>query len=174
MVDWFHTVQYFLIDTYVVLNHPRSKAKTHSRTDTPAGLQWTHSRLCLLSLPGNIRGWTLLLLFQVPVWWRGKCEEIIKIASCVSLLLLSLLWWNNQRSGEKLHKVDILLFLLCAHIGLYNEALDGEVEDQRSDCGVEHSGGKELVSQVDRKEIRLAGSVQPVGREAVSFKQPCH
>lgn len=45
--------------------------------------------------------------------------------------------------------------------------LDGEVENQWSDCGVKYSTGQELVSQVNGKEIRLAGSVESVDGEVV-------
>lgn len=54
-----------------------------------------------------------------------------------------------------------LLFLLRTHVRLDNKPLDGQVKYERSDSGVEHRTGKELVCQVDWKEICLAGSVQP-------------
>lgn len=52
-----------------------------------------------------------------------------------------------------------LLLLLCLHVGANNEPLDGEVENQWSNCGIKYSTRQELVGQVDRKKIRLARSV---------------
>lgn len=58
----------------------------------------------------------------------------------------------------------VLLFLLRSHVGLNNEPLDGEVEDQRSNCSVKYGARQELVSEVNGEEIRLAGSVQPANK----------
>lgn len=57
-----------------------------------------------------------------------------------------------------------LLFLLCLHVGLNNEPLHGEVEDQRSNCSVKYGTRQELVSEVNGEEIRLAGSVEPANK----------
>lgn len=54
---------------------------------------------------------------------------------------------------------SFLLFLLSPHVGPNNKLLDGEVENQWSNCGVKYSAGQELVGQVNREEIRLARSV---------------
>lgn len=65
------------------------------------------------------------------------------------------------------HEKTALLFLLSRHVWLDNKPLDGQVKYKRPDSGVEHRTGKKLVCQVDRKEIRLAGSVQPKTKKDV-------
>lgn len=78
---------------------------------------------------------------------------------------ISRIWKTNQGEGS-------LLFLLSQHVGPNNELLDGEVENQRSDRGVEHGARQELVSQVNRKEISLAGSVQSANGRTSSLLTP--
>lgn len=63
----------------------------------------------------------------------------------------------------------LVLLLLCLHVGPDNKPLDGEVENQWSNCGIKHSTGQELVGQVDREKIRLAGSVKPADRKSDSM-----
>lgn len=65
----------------------------------------------------------------------------------------------TQVLKQELSAKFVLLFLLRSQVGLNNEPLDSEVEDQRSNCGVKYGTRQELVSEVNREEIRLAGSV---------------
>lgn len=75
-------------------------------------------------------------------------------------LLVTVFVWSKQ------HKEGFLLFLLGPHIRPDNELLDGEVENHWSDCGVKYCTGQELVSEVNRKEVGLAGSVKSAHRES--------
>lgn len=73
-------------------------------------------------------------------------------------------FWHEMRIGGE----ALLLLLLCLHVGPDNEPLDGEVENQWSNCGIKHSTGQELVGQVDREKICLAGSVKSANRKSDS------
>lgn len=70
----------------------------------------------------------------------------------------------TQALQQQVSAKFVLLFLLRSHVGLNNEPLDGEVEDQRADCSVKYGARQELVGEVNREEIRLAGSVQPANK----------
>lgn len=66
---------------------------------------------------------------------------------------------------KELKETGFLLFLLGPHVGPNNELLNGEVENQWSDCGIKYSTWQELVGQVNGEEIRLTGSVESADTE---------
>lgn len=98
---------------------------------------------------------------------NSKINEAIKPPPKVTITCLMWLPTITQVLQQQVSAKFVLLFLLRSHVGLNNEPLDGEVEDQRSNCSVKYGARQELVSEVNREEIRLAGSVQPANK--VSF-----
>lgn len=92
---------------------------------------------------------------------NSKINEAIKQPPKVPITCLMCLPTITQVLQQQVSAKFVLLFLLRSHVGLNNEPLDGEVEDQRSNCSVKYGARQELVSEVNREEVRLAGSVQP-------------
>lgn len=90
---------------------------------------------------------------------NSKINEAIKQAPKVTITRLTWPPSRTQVLKQKLSAKFVLLFLLRSHVGLNNEPLDGEVENQRSHCSVKYSARQELVGEVNREQIRLAGSV---------------
>lgn len=90
---------------------------------------------------------------------NSKINEAIKQAAKVTITGLTWLPSTVKLLKQELSAKFVLLFLLRSHVGLNNEPLDGEVENQRSHCSVKYGARQELVGEVNRKQICLAGSV---------------
>lgn len=90
---------------------------------------------------------------------NSKINEAIKQPPKVTITRLRRLPSLTRLLKWELSADFVLLFLLRSHVGLNNEPLDGEVENQRSHCRIKYGTRQELVGEVNREQIRLAGSV---------------
>lgn len=54
-----------------------------------------------------------------------------------------------------------LLLFLRLEVRLDNKPVHGHIDNEGPYGGIKHGAGKELIGQVDREEICLAGSIQP-------------
>lgn len=100
---------------------------------------------------------------------NSKISEAIKQPPKVTITRLTWLPRITRVLKQELSANFVLLFLLRSHVGLNNEPLDGEVENQRSHCSVKYGARQELVGEVNREQIRLAGSVQPAKKVSFLF-----
>lgn len=90
---------------------------------------------------------------------NSKINEAIKHPPKVTITRLTWLPSLTRVLKRELSAKFVLLFLLRSHVGLNNELLDGEVDNQRSHRSVKYGTRQELVGEVNREQIRLAGSV---------------
>lgn len=56
--------------------------------------------------------------------------------------------------------------LLCPEVGFDDQPVHGKVDNERSHGGIEHSTGKQLICEMDREEVGLAGPIQPATKKS--------
>lgn len=63
------------------------------------------------------------------------------------------------------------LFLLGSGVWDDDQLVDGQVDQQRSCCGVEDGAGQQLVRQVYGEQVRLTGTRQPATGERKALEE---